>query len=85
MLFFREFNDILIFSTSNSRNFVNLGRKIIMEKNIEKSEKVESIQSQQYTKEELARLREFVETVKNDDARSALACWGDHHDYSHGY
>ena len=56
-----------------------------MEKNIEKSEKVESIQSQQYTKEELARLREFVETVKNDDARSALACWGDHHDYSHGY
>lgn len=56
-----------------------------MEKNIEDKGNDESIQLQQYSKEEIAKLREFVETVKNDDARSALACWGDHHDYSHGY
>lgn len=47
--------------------------------------KIESQSQQQYTKEELRKLKEFVETVRNDDARSALACWGDHNDYSHGY
>lgn len=45
----------------------------------------ESIQPNQYSTEELEKLREFVETVKNDEARSALACWGNHDDYSHGY
>lgn len=49
------------------------------------SESKIELQPQQYTKEELRKLKEFVETVKNDDARSALACWGDHNDYSHGY
>lgn len=44
-----------------------------------------SMQPQQYSDEELKRLREFVETVQNDEARSALACWGNHDDYSHGY
>lgn len=44
-----------------------------------------SVQPEQYTAEEIAGLREFVEAVQNDDSRSALACWGDHDDYTHGY
>lgn len=44
-----------------------------------------SVQPQQYSAEEIKRLREFIETVQNDDARSALACWGNHDDYTHGY
>lgn len=45
----------------------------------------ESMQPQQYSAEELKKLREFVEIVQNDEERSALACWGNHNDYSHGY
>lgn len=45
----------------------------------------ESLQPKQYSAEELSKLKEFVETVKNDEARSALACWGNHDDYTHGY
>ena len=45
----------------------------------------EAMQPKQYSAEELKKLREFVETVQNDEARSALACWGNHDDYSHGY
>ncbi len=45
----------------------------------------ESMQPNQYSTEELKKLREFVETVQNDEARSALACWGNHDNYSHGY
>ena len=45
----------------------------------------EAMQPQQYSAEELKKLREFVETVQNDEARSALACWGNHDVYSHGY
>ena len=43
------------------------------------------MQPQEYSAEELKKLKEFVETVQKDEARSALACWGDHSDYSHGY
>lgn len=43
------------------------------------------MQPKEYSDEELKKLREFVETVKNDDARSALACWGNHDNYNHGY
>lgn len=50
-----------------------------------KSSSCIQIQPMEYSPEELKKLKEFVEAVKNDDARSALACWGDHHDYSHGY
>ena len=42
-------------------------------------------QPKQYTEEELKKLRKFIETVKNDETRSALACWGNHDDYSKGY
>lgn len=45
----------------------------------------EAMQPAQYSAEELKKLKEFVETVQNDEARSALACWGNHDDYSHGY
>lgn len=44
-----------------------------------------SVQPQQYSSNEIAELKDFINTVKNDDSRSALACWGDHSDYSHGY
>lgn len=47
--------------------------------------KKQSGQPANYSKEELAKLREFVEVVKNDETRSALACWGDHSDYNRGY
>lgn len=43
------------------------------------------VQPQQYSAEEIAKLKEFVQTVQNDESRSALACWGNHDDYSHGY
>lgn len=43
------------------------------------------MQPQQYSAEELKKLKEFVKTVQNDETRSALACWGNHDEYSHGY
>ncbi len=55
----------------------------IKEQSLIESDK--TVQPQQYTDEELKRLKEFVETVKNDESRAALACWGNHSDYSHGY
>ena len=45
----------------------------------------QDVQPSAYTAEELAKLRDFIESLKKDEDRSALACWGDHHDYSHGY
>lgn len=45
----------------------------------------EFIQPQQYSAEELKKLREFVEIVQNDETRSALACWGNHDNYTKGY
>ena len=44
-----------------------------------------TLQPQQYTTAEIAKLKEFINIVQNDEARSALACWGNHSDYSHGY
>ena len=42
-------------------------------------------QPKQYSEEELKKLKMFIETVKNDETRSALACWGNHDDYTKGY
>lgn len=42
-------------------------------------------QPKQYSEEELKKLKMFIETVKNDETRSALACWGNHHDFTKGY
>lgn len=42
-------------------------------------------QPKQYSEEELKKLKKFIETVKNDETRSALACWGNHHDFTKGY
>lgn len=42
-------------------------------------------QPDKYSKEEIERLRSFIETVKNDETRSALACWGNHNDFTKGY
>lgn len=44
-----------------------------------------SVQPERYSKTELAKLKEFIEIVKNDESRSALACWGNHDDYNKGY
>ncbi len=43
------------------------------------------IQPSQYSTKELSSLRDFVKVIMNDDSRSALACWGNYSDYSHGY
>ena len=39
----------------------------------------------EYSANELAALRAFVEIVKDESQRSDLVCWGDHTDYSKGY
>lgn len=44
-----------------------------------------SAQPDKYSKEEIERLKSFIETVKNDETRSALACWGNHNDFTRGY
>ena len=44
-----------------------------------------TVQPVQYSNEELAELRKFIDVVKNDESRSALACWGDHDNYTKGY
>lgn len=51
----------------------------------DKEQKQTSVQPTAYSEEELMRLRNFIDVLKKDEDRSALACWGDHHDYSHGY
>lgn len=43
------------------------------------------VQPEKYSEEELKKLREFIEVVKNDESRSSLACWGNHSDYNKGY
>ena len=43
----------------------------------------EEVQPKFYTTAELSKLREFVDILKKDESRSALACWGDHDDYTH--
>ena len=43
------------------------------------------VQEEEYSEEELKELKDFIETVKNDGSRAALAHWGNHSDYSHGY
>ena len=44
-----------------------------------------SLQPVRYSEAELAELRKFIEVVKNDESRSALACWGNHDDFTKGY
>ena len=44
-----------------------------------------TVQPTQYSDEELDELRKFIEVIKNDETRSALACWGNHDDYTRGY
>lgn len=47
--------------------------------------KEKTVQPVQYSNEELAELRKFIDVIKNDESRSALACWGNHDDYTKGY
>ena len=44
-----------------------------------------SVQPAKYSDDELAKLKDFIKVVKNDESRSALACWGNHSDFSKGY
>lgn len=62
----------------------HLGRKVI-DMNAKTTSLESEIQPQSYTKAELAKLREFVDVLKKDESRSALACWGNYDDYNHGY
>lgn len=43
------------------------------------------VQPKTYSQEEIKKLKSFIETVKNDQTRSALACWGNHNDFTKGY
>ena len=54
---------------------------------MEKNKKTETniVQPDKYSEKEIKTLKKFIETVKNDESRSALACWGNHSDYSKGY
>lgn len=54
---------------------------------IEKNSKIQNAvqQPENYSEEEIKKLKKFIETVKNDETRSALACWGNHSDYCKGY
>ena len=42
----------------------------------------EEVQPKSYTEAELSKLREFVDILKKDESRSALACWGDYDEHS---
>lgn len=55
------------------------------EETVVDSHSEENLQPEIYKEEELSALLDFVELIKKDESRATLACWGDHHDYSHGY
>lgn len=42
----------------------------------------DEVQPKSYTEAELSKLREFVDILKKDESRSALACWGDYDEHS---
>jgi len=48
-----------------------------MEKEVEKNTK--------YSRTEIAKLRKFIEMVKNETTRAELVCWGNHSAYNHGW
>lgn len=50
-----------------------------------KKTEMDVLQPEQYSEQEIQALKSFIEVVKNDETRSALACWGNHSDYSKGY
>lgn len=50
-----------------------------------KIEPAKTEQPAQYSDEELAELKKFIEVIKKNESRTALACWGNHSDYSRGY
>lgn len=54
---------------------------MLNDKNVNNAE----VQPKEYSKAEIDSLKKFIEAVKNDESRSALACWGNHSDYSKGY
>lgn len=55
--------------------------EMLNDKNVNNAE----VQPKEYSKAEIDSLKKFIEAVKNDESRSALACWGNHSDYSKGY
>lgn len=61
-----------------------LKRRLLFMKQNE-SNMILNAQPDKYSREEIERLRSFIETVKNDETRSALACWGNHNDFTKGY
>lgn len=75
--FFIKINNNIVFDYVKRKVGINMEKEAIKNN--------EDIQPQSYSKDEITELKKFIDTVKNDDSRSALACWGDHSDYSHGY
>lgn len=43
------------------------------------------MEDEEFTEEELASLKEFVDMVNNGELDTQMSCWGNHSDYSHGY
>ena len=50
-----------------------------------KNKEINTVQPEKYSEKEIQTLKQFIETIKNDESRSALACWGNHNDYTKGY
>lgn len=50
-----------------------------------KNKETDMMQPDKYSEKEIQALKKFIETVKNDTSRSALACWGNHSDFTKGY
>lgn len=46
---------------------------------------VKTAQPVQYSNDELARLKIFIEDLKKNENRVALACWGNHDVYTRGW
>ena len=56
-----------------------------MEKKVDEKILESEIQPKKYSGAELKGLKSFIDKVKNVKARTSLACWGDHSEYSRGY
>ena len=56
-----------------------------MEKKVDEKVLEFEIQPKKYSSAELKGLRSFIDKVKDVKARTSLACWGDHDNYSKGY
>ena len=45
----------------------------------------QDLQPEKYSVKELQGLKMFIDKVRDEKARTSLACWGDHSEYNRGY